>query len=570
VRRWRLVVATLVAGVAVGAARRADAVQRHYVIAIGNNEPGTGGGQGEDREDRALLHYADDDAAAMASLGLERGAHTELLTVLDAESRRRFPALAPAALPPTLAQLRRVVAGLRQRFEADTRQGNEPVLLLFYSGHGVVKANAPPALAMLDGPLTRAVLYDEILAALPARYVHLIVDACHAEAIVRPRDAQAEVTPARDADLESYAARNTLRRFPNVGAIVATASAAEAHEWDQLQRGVFSHQILSGLRGAADINRDGLIEYSELNAFIASANAQVVDPRARLAVIVRPPAVNPRAAIADLSPMARQAAILTGVGPGFGRFHIEDERGNRLAEMLPEAGYRFRLFVPSGAPLCFRTTDGEEWFRLEAGQQREVNAFRPRDTTARARGAVESSLRQGLFATPFGPTYYRGFVDARPELVAVPTAATMAATVTSPDAPVTIAREAPLPLVVRPDQARSRTPSLVWVAGGVAAAGIAVGVGFGLRVLSRNDEIDRTCVPSGPCSEEDRGRYDAAVSEAKDARLVSIAGFGLAGAALIGGAVLWWQGGPDAKTGALTMTPTIGAGSAGAVLGGRW
>jgi hypothetical protein len=557
VRRSLLVVATLVVAAIAGAARRAAAEPRHYVIAIGNNEPPAG--EGDVREDRPLLRYADDDAAAMASLGAERGAHTELLTVLDGESRRRFPTLGSAALPPTLAQLRRVVATLRQRFEADVRQGNDPVLLLFYSGHGVIRTNGPPALAMLDGPLTRSVLYDEVLAALPARYVHLIVDACHAEAIVRPRDAQAEASPVRDADLESYAGRNTLRRFPNVGAVVATASAAEAHEWDQLQRGVFSHQILSGLRGAADINRDGLIEYSELHAFIASANAQVLDPRARLAVIVRPPAVNPRAAIADLSPMVRHAAILTGVGPGFGRFYVEDDRGNRLAEMLPEAGYRFRLFVPGGAPLCFRTIDAEECFRLEAGQQREIDTFRPRATTARARGAMETSLRHGLFATPFGPTYYRGFVDARPELAAVPTAA--------PDAAVTIARDAAPP---PPERPRSRTPAFAWIAGGVVAAGIAVGVGFGLRVLSENDEIDRTCLPTAPCSREERQRYEAAVSDAKEARLISIAGFGLAGAALIAGGVVWWQAAHGAKTDTLTMTPMIGADSAGATLGGRW
>jgi len=81
---------------------------------------------------------------------------------------------------------------------------------------------------------------------------------------------------------------------------------------------------------------------------------------------------------------------------------------------------------------------------------------------------------------------------------------------------------------------------------------------------------DRTCLPSGPCSTEEQHRYQAAVSDAKDARLISIAGFGLAGAALISGGVLWWQGTHGAKTGALTMTPMIGADSAGARLGGRW
>jgi hypothetical protein len=539
-------------------ARGAVAETRTYVIAIGNNappEPARGG-------NGALLHYADDDAAAMAAFGLERGAQTELLAVLDTESQRRFPALAAVARPPTLAQLRRIVASLRQRFEADARQGHDPVLLFFYSGHGVIAPDGPPALTMLDGPLTRAVLYDEVLAVLPARYVHLVIDACHAEAVVRPRDVQAELSPARDADLEGYAAKNTLRRFPNVGAVVATASAAEAHEWDQYQRGIFSYQILSGLRGAADINRDGLVEYSELYAFIGSANAQVVDPRARLDVIVRPPAVNARAPLADLTPLSRRGATLSGVGPGLGRFHVEDERGNRIAEMLPEPGYRFRLFLPGGAPLCFRTDDGEEWFRLEPGEQRGLDSFRPRATTARARGAMEVSLRNGLFATPFGPTYYRGFVDARPELAAVPAA--------SPE-PVATLSHVPAPAL--DDRRRSATPALVWAAGATAVAGVAVGVGFGLRVRSKNDEIDRTCIPSGPCSADDRQRYETAVSGAKTARVLSIAGFGLAGAALIAGGGLWWHaahamdGAPD---GALAMTPLIGADTVGATLGGRW
>ncbi|HXU06631.1 MAG TPA: caspase family protein [Polyangia bacterium] len=552
--RW-IVAAAVVAGTCV-TARRATAETRTYVIAIGNNAPPEGrGGAG----DGALLHYADDDAAAVAAFGLERGAHTELLAVLDGESQRRFPALAAVALPPTLAQLRRVVANYRQRFEADARQGHDPVLMLFYSGHGVIAPDSPPALTMLDGPLTRAVLYDEILAVLPARYIHLVIDACHAEAVIRPRDVQADVAPARDADLESYAAKNTLRRFPNVGAVVATASAAEAHEWDQYQRGIFSYQILSGLRGAADINRDGLIEYSELYAFIGSANAQVLDPRARLAVIVRPPAVNPRAPLADVTALARRGATLSGVGPGVGRFHVEDERGNRVAEMLAEAGYHFRLFVPAGVPLCFRTEEGEEWFRLEPGQQREVDSFRPRERTAQARGAMETSLRNGLFATPFGPTYYRGFVDARPDLFAV-------AAATSEPAAAVVRIATP----TRDERAPSTVPALVWIGGGVAAVGIAAGVGFGLRVLSLNDEIDRTCVATVPCSADDRQRYEQAVSDAKTARVLSIAGFGLAGAALIGSGALWWHTAHGAKDSALAMTPIIGADTVGATLGGRW
>ena len=66
-------------------------------------------------------------------------------------------------------------------------------------------------------------------------------------------------------------AKNSLARFPNVGAIMATASDAESHEWDAIEQGVFTHELISALRGAADVNGDGKIEYSEASAFFNAA-----------------------------------------------------------------------------------------------------------------------------------------------------------------------------------------------------------------------------------------------------------------------------------------------------------
>jgi hypothetical protein len=119
---------------------RAAAEVRRYVVAIGNNEPPPTR-SGED-EKLATLRYADDDAASIAALGGEIGATTTLLTVFDADSRRRFAGLVEGARPPALAELRRVVEGLRAELEADVHRGDEPVLVLFYSGHGVAGVDA--------------------------------------------------------------------------------------------------------------------------------------------------------------------------------------------------------------------------------------------------------------------------------------------------------------------------------------------------------------------------------------------------------------------------------------------
>ncbi len=398
--------------VLLAAAARAET--RTYVIAIGNNAPPPS------TEALPELRYSDDDAADFYLLTRDLAREAVLLSVLDAQSQQRFPDLAARARPATLAELRRAVAELRPRFEADARAGHEPVLLFFYSGHGSRGGAAGPAsLALLDGALTRELLYDEVLAALPARYVHLLVDACHAEAVVRPRDLDGEVVPLTAEDVRSYAAGSTLARFPHVGALVATASDAQAHEWDHYQRGVFSHQVLSGLRGAADVDGDGRIEYSELYAFLAAANREVVDPRARLEVVAQPPRLNRRAPIVDLGQL-RGAARLAGRPAALGGFFVEDARGNRLLDLRSEPAHVVALALPAGEPLFVRTYDDREAALRLAPGATVTFAELPLAASARRRGAIDLSLHQGLFATSYGPRYYRGFVDRNEGLPAVP------------------------------------------------------------------------------------------------------------------------------------------------------
>jgi hypothetical protein len=397
---------------ALALAAPAFAATRGYLIAIGNNVAPSEAPE----ETLPTLRYADDDAAAFARLGREAGIDVTLLTVLDADSRRRFPELTSLAEPPTLAVLRRTVSAVKKRIEADLANGDEPALIFFYSGHGSITPNAPPSLALLDEPLTRTVLYDDVLAELPARYVHVIVDACHAEAVVRPRDGRAEAAAVTPQDIEAYETENTLRRFPEVGAVIATSSDADAHEWDVYQHGVFSYQVLSALRGAADTNVDGKIEYSELYAFLGAANAQVTDPRARLRVLVKPPPVNPSAPILDTSAARVLQARLEGPSPRGEPLYVEDERGDRLLELRPEPGFRFSLTLPSDQVLFVRTGRLEAKFRAKAGERVNLATLRLAPPVARSRGALEVSLARGLFATEFGPTYYRGFVDARPDL----------------------------------------------------------------------------------------------------------------------------------------------------------
>jgi hypothetical protein len=497
----------LVLGCALMTAGAVHAETRTYALAVGNNAPPV---EAEGEQHLDSLRYADDDAADFYLFARDVSHRAVLLTVLDAASQRRFPDLAETARPPTMAELTRAVATLRAQFQADVRDGHDPVLLLFFSGHGTRGGKRPPSLTLLDQPLTQELLYDTILAALPARYVHLFVDACHAEEVVRPRDLEAQPVEITDQDVQTYAARATLARFPHVGAILATASGVQAHEWDVYQRGVFSHELLSGLRGAADINGDGKIEYSELSAFLGAANREVADPRARLSVVVRPPSVNRRAALVDT---ARLRGTFRLVGRGdWGEVSIEDELGNRVADFHAEPGHQVALALPSERALFVLHRRGEARLRGAAGAIVRLDELRFAKAGMAARGAIHSALQRGLFATAYGPRYYRGFVDRNAELTPVPI---------PQDAPVLH-----LPATRELDQARYKQER---------SAGIALmGVGGALAVVS----VVMAALAADALAEFQAATFERPAAEARE-RGVSFeaAAFALAGVAVAAGAV---------------------------------
>jgi hypothetical protein len=410
--------ARLVAGVAAlvaiiaGPAQAAPRRMAYFTLAIGNNTAaGSPGGL-------EPLKFADDDAAAVYELSRELGHTSLLLAALDPDTRRRMPELVTLARPPTLAELARAIDELNEEMVAAEAGGAETVLLLFFSGHGIGSDSGNAGLALADGSLTHDRLYDEVLGKLRARTIHLIVDACHAEAVVRPRDLRAQSIPTPPEDLARYVQEHTLARFPTVGAVIASSSAEQAQEWDAYRSGVFTHEVLSALRGAADIDGDRRIEYSELAAFLAAANRSVLDPRARPTTLVRAPDRYPHAAIVSLT-SSDLTGGLVGRPSSIGALYIEDARGNRLASVNAERGHRIELLLPAGVDLFVRARQVEAATVLvpRVSRRFEDLVFKPQQ--ARGRGAVEQSLRQGAFVTRFGPSYYSGFMDRRDDLVAV-------------------------------------------------------------------------------------------------------------------------------------------------------
>jgi hypothetical protein len=401
-------------------ARRAHAETRSHLLVIGNNQPFMADGAQVQGPAASVLRFADDDAAAFFDFMSAFAQSAHLLTVMDAETQATYEALAPIARPPSLRELREAVASLAQEIAEEHRRGDHSVLYLFFSGHGFVTPDGLAALALIDGAVTQSVLYDEVLDKLPADYVHVFVDACHAEAVVRPRDVDAQVVDVSSTGARAFLTGSTLARFPQVGAIVAATSQAQAHEWDLLRHGVFTHEILSALRGGADVNHDGRIEYSEVYAFLRSANRGVDDARARVNVVARPPALDRRVAIVDLARFPRErTARLKGIRGSAGLVRLEDGAGRQLAEVHGDVGYVADLLVPSGTAIYVGTGSKEARFVTVPGGTTDFDRLTFSEPRQRPRGALDDSLRRGLFAAEFGRGYYLGLTDEVPDLASV-------------------------------------------------------------------------------------------------------------------------------------------------------
>ena len=300
-----------------------------YALIVANN--------GSVDEGVEPLRYADDDGARYYETFSSLADEVRLLTVLDADSQRVFPDVAPKTLPPTRRQLSATVAELSAAIARDRDAGVSSQVYLVFTGHGNVDASGEGYLSLADGKLRRSELYRDVLRPLEGTSTHLIIDACHAYFMVRSRGGNQDDRSGQrlDQELDAYLAgnKNQNNNLPStVGVILSTSGTAEVHEWSKLRAGVFSHQLRSGLLGAADVDGDGEVGYLELEAFLAAANAGVTNPKARISVYAQAPAQDLSVPIVRLGDYADATTLELPAGVS-GRYHVEDSRGVRYADM---------------------------------------------------------------------------------------------------------------------------------------------------------------------------------------------------------------------------------------------
>lgn len=298
-----------------------------HVLVVGNNLPPPG-------EPLKPLRYADDDAVRFAGLFESLGAQVTVLTVLDAASQARYANATSGAAPPTVAAFLKSVRAIRADVDRDLSRGKRPEVVITFSGHGGTAPNGEGYLALHDGTLPRSMWTSEVLDRFRDVPLHMIIDSCHAGSVVGlrgpfDRETDAALEP-RAASADGWLGERPLAAYPLAGALVSSAPEQEAHEWSRIESGVFTHEVVSGLRGAADVDGNLEVEYSELYAFVASANRDLPDPRARPSIVAHTPASDGRAVLTRLRRL-EGARLLRGSG-SIGHFYVERADGQRVVE----------------------------------------------------------------------------------------------------------------------------------------------------------------------------------------------------------------------------------------------
>ncbi|RKH10362.1 hypothetical protein D7V97_14070, partial [Corallococcus sp. CA053C] len=152
------------------------------------------------------------------------------------------------------------------------------------------------------------------------------------------------------------------------------------------------------------------VDYAELRGFVAAASQGMDDVRGQPRVFIQPPALDRAFALTDLGDAASLGYLLVPTGLE-GRLWVEDARGIRVVELHKERERPLVVSLPVGRGYYLRASGREAAFALNrATEVVDAGGLPWRETSVAARGAVEDALRDKLFAVPFGPRFYRGYM----------------------------------------------------------------------------------------------------------------------------------------------------------------
>jgi hypothetical protein len=350
-----------VAGHALAQTQPGQTTVRRLVLIAGANRGG---------DDRPVLRYALTDAERFSQVMQAFGGVDPADVVLLKQ--------------PRVGELDAALAALKQRVAAAGRpgRGGRTEVFFYYSGHADEKG------LLLGNDRLSYLTLRERLTAVTADVRIGILDACASGAVTRPKGGKVgrPFTIDDSSDMRGQA-------------FLASSSADEsAQESDRLGGSFFTHYLISGMRGAADVSGDGRVTLNEAYQFAFNETlSRTVGTKG-----------GPQHPVYDITMSGTGDVIVTDLrqtAAGFvvpaqveGRFYVLDDRQRLVLEFYKPAGRRVDIGLEPGV--------------YDVRFERDPNALR-------GRLEVKEGPHQVVELSRFGParlefTRLRG-VDLSPE-----------------------------------------------------------------------------------------------------------------------------------------------------------
>jgi len=310
---------------------------RRFAFLAGVNDGGAG---------RVRLRYATTDAQAVSKVLTEMGGVNpgDLVFAADTDRNQFLGAL---------EQLRQSVAGSR-------RGDQRTELIFYYSGH-----SDEEGLLLRGEKLT----YSELRArieSIPADVRVAVLDSCASGAMTRGKGGVFRAPFMTDDSVKVKG-----------HAFLTSSSANEvAQESDRIAASFFTHYLVSGLRGAADANRDQRVTFFEAYQFAAQ---ETLDRTERTRGGAQHAAydiqLNGSGDLVMTDVRATSAGLVLGADV-HGAVAVRDPNAQLVAELRKVAGHPVELGLEPGHYLVSMTS-GDARFEAEvtlsAGQRTEVD-----------------------------------------------------------------------------------------------------------------------------------------------------------------------------------------------------
>jgi len=333
-----------------------DGDLRRFALVLGSNDGG---------EERVQLRYAGTDAEAFASVMTDVGG----IAPVDVQ----------LLLEPGARDVTRALGDLAERAHRAQRQGHRVEVLIYYSGHSDVNGLLP------SGQLVPYSQIRDAVQDLNAEVRVSILDSCASGALIRSKGGVMRSPFLSDASMDVE------------GEAFLTSSTADeaSQESDTIGASFFTHHLVTGLRGAADADEDGLVTLGEVYSYTFRETRRSTEH-------TRIGPQHPNYAI-DLAGQGdfvmtdlRQAdSVLVLDSRLDGLLWIEGEDGRLLAEVDKVVGSEVSLSVPSGAYQVLLQSRPDAWVasvRVREGAPTLLvgSDFEPVD------GLVDATPRGGL------------------------------------------------------------------------------------------------------------------------------------------------------------------------------